>query len=204
MGAYRERLLVPLSYWLLAVPVVVLLGAEAYFFVDGFIPLLVIGLLAVFVGTFLVHWSLATIEVTGSVLRADRDTLALSEAGDVIALDEKQARQLRGPRADPSALILLRPYLRRAVYIAVADPGEGAAPYWLIATRHPERLAAAIEQARSAGHNGAEESSAGHNGANGSGTGESSPGESSPGESSAGENRAGTDSRQPGGRQSVG
>jgi hypothetical protein len=183
MGAYRERLLVPVSYWLLAVPVVVLLGAEAYFFVDGFIPPLVIGLLAVIVGTFLVHWSLATIEVTGSVLRAGRDTLALSEAGDVIALDERQARQLRGPRADPSALILLRPYLRRAVYIAIADPGEGA-PYWLIATRHPERLAAAIEQARGAGEYGAGEYGAGDN--------------------SAGEDEAGTDSHQPGGRQSVG
>ena len=29
MGSYRERLLVPVSYWLLAVPVVVTLGAEA-------------------------------------------------------------------------------------------------------------------------------------------------------------------------------
>ena len=45
MGSYRERLLVPVSYWLLAVPVVVTLGAEAYFFVDGFIPPLVIGAL---------------------------------------------------------------------------------------------------------------------------------------------------------------
>jgi hypothetical protein len=144
MGSYRERLLVPVSYWLLAVPVVVTLGAEAYFFVDGFIPPLVIGLLAVIVGTFLVHWSTATIEVTGSVLRADRDTLALSEAAQVLALDERQAAQLRGPKGDPAAHILLRPYLKRAVYIRLADPAEGA-PYWLVATRHPEELAAAIE-----------------------------------------------------------
>jgi Protein of unknown function (DUF3093) len=147
MGAYRERLLVPVSYWLLAIPVVVLLGAEAWFLAGGFIPPLVIGLLAVIVGTFLVHWSLVTIEVTGSVLRAGSDTLALSEAGEVIALDDRQSAQLRGPRGDPAALLLLRPYLRRAVYIALADQSEGV-PYWLIATRHPERLAAAIENAR--------------------------------------------------------
>jgi hypothetical protein len=144
MGSYRERLLVPVSYWLLAVPVVVTLGAEAYFFVDGFIPPLVIGLLAVIVGTFLVHWSAATIEVTGSVLRADRDTLALSEAAQVLALDERQAAQLRGPKGDPAAHLLLRPYLKRAVCIRLADPAGGA-PYWLVATRHPEELAAAIE-----------------------------------------------------------
>jgi hypothetical protein len=147
MDSYRERLLVPVSYWLLAVPVVLTLGGEAYFFVDGFIPLLVIGLLFVIVAAFLVQWSSATIEVTGAVLRAGKDTLALSDAGDVIALDEKQAMALRGPQADPSAHILLRPYLRRAVYIGLADPAAGV-PYWLVATRHPERLAAAIESAR--------------------------------------------------------
>jgi Protein of unknown function (DUF3093) len=145
MGSYRERLLVPVSYWLLAVPVVVTLGAEAYFFVDGWIPPLVIGLFAVIVGVFLVHWSGATIEVTGSVLRADKATLALGEADRVMALDERQAAQLRGPKADPAAHLLLRPYLKRAVYIGLADPGEGA-PYWLVATRHPEQLAAAVER----------------------------------------------------------
>ncbi len=144
MGSYRERLLVPVSYWLLAVPVVASLGAEAYFFVDGFIPPLVIGLLAVLVGVFLVHWSTATIEVTGGVLRAGSDTLALTEAGHVLALDERQAAQLRGPKGDPAARLLLRPYLKRAVYVGLADPGEGV-PYWLVATRHPEELAAAIE-----------------------------------------------------------
>jgi hypothetical protein len=147
MDSYRERLLVPVSYWLLAVPVVLTLGGEAYFFVDGFIPLLVIGLLFVIVAAFLVQWSSATIEVTGAVLRAGKDTLALSDADDVIALDEEQAMALRGPRADPSAHILLRPYLKRAVYIGLADPAAGV-PYWLVATRHPERLAAAIESAR--------------------------------------------------------
>jgi hypothetical protein len=147
MGAYRERLLVPVSYWLLAVPVALTLGAEAYFFVDGFIPPLFIALVFVIMAAFLVQWSSATIEVTGAVLRAGRGTLALSEAGEVIALDEKQALALRGPRADPSAHILLRPYLKRAVYIGLADPSEGV-PYWLVATRHPEQLAAAIESAR--------------------------------------------------------
>jgi hypothetical protein len=152
MGSYRERLLVPVSYWLLAVPVVVSLGAEAYFFVDGWIPPLVICVFGAIVATFLVHWSAATIEVTGSVLRAGSDTLALTEAGQVLALDQRQAAQLRGPKGDPAAHLLLRPYLKRAVYVGLADPSEGV-PYWLVATRHPEELAAAIEAGlRSAAH----------------------------------------------------
>jgi hypothetical protein len=150
MGAYRERLLVPVSYWLLSAPTVVLLGAEAYFFVDGWIPILVICLLMALVAVFLLHWSSAVIEVTGGVLRAGPDTIALSETADVVALDERQSAALRGPRADPTATILLRPYLRRAVYVELADPDAGA-PYWLVATRHPEELAAAIVAARGAG-----------------------------------------------------
>lgn len=147
MGAYSERLLVPVAYWLLAVPVVVLLGAEAWFLAGGFVPPLVIALLAAIVATFLVHWSLATIEVTPGVLRAGPDTLTLSEVAEVMALDERQANALRGPRADPSAHILLRPYLKLAVYIGLANPAAGV-PYWLVATRHPAELAAAIEAAR--------------------------------------------------------
>jgi Protein of unknown function (DUF3093) len=149
-STYRERLRVPVSYWLLSVPAVVTLGAEAYFFVDGFIPPLVIGVLFAIVATFLVHWSSATIEVTGAVLRAEKATLALSDADEVMALDERQAMALRGPQADPAAHILLRPYLKRAVYIGLADGPEGV-PYWLVATRHPEKLAAAIEGARPSG-----------------------------------------------------
>jgi hypothetical protein len=147
MGTYRERLLVPAAYWLLAVPVVVLLGAEAWFLAGGFVPPLVIGVLAAIVASFLVNWSLATIEVTGGVLRAGRDTLALAEAAEVVALDERQARALRGPRADPAAHLLLRPYLKFAVYVELADPAAGV-PYWLVATRHPVELAAAIDDAR--------------------------------------------------------
>jgi hypothetical protein len=147
MGPYRERLLVPVSYWLVAVPVVATLGAEAYFFVDGFIPPLVIGMLFATVAAFFVHWSSATIEVTGAVLRAGKDTLALSDAEEVIVLDERQAAALRGPKADPAARILLRPYLKRGVCVRLANRDEGV-PYWLVATRHPERLAAAIESAR--------------------------------------------------------
>lgn len=147
MGSYRERLLVPVSYWLIAVPVVVTLGAEAYFFVDGIIPPLVIVVLYLIVAAFLVNWSSATVEVTGGELRAGGNTLPLSDVSEAIALDDKQAMALRGPQADPAAHILLRPYLKRAVYVGLADPGQGA-PYWLIATRHPAELAAAIESAR--------------------------------------------------------
>ena len=72
------------------------------------------------------------------MLRAGRATLPLGEAGEILALDEKQAALLRGPRADPAAHLFLRPYVKRAGYIAIAEPSDGV-PYWLVSTRHPDR-----------------------------------------------------------------
>src|SRR5271170_1914520 len=91
MGSYRERLLVPVSYWLLAVPSIAFLGAEAWFVAGGIVPPITLAVLALIAAGFLVNWGSATIEVTGGVLRAGRDTLILDEAADVVALDERQA-----------------------------------------------------------------------------------------------------------------
>jgi hypothetical protein len=152
MGTYRERLLVPVSYWITAAPIVVLLGAEAYFFVDGYLPVLTIAVLYVIVAAFLLNWGSVTVEVTSGVLRAGRDTLALSDASEVIALNPEQAALLRGPRADPAAHLLLRPYLKRAVCVRLTEAAAAAGvPYWLVSTRHPDQLAAAIEGARRTG-----------------------------------------------------
>jgi hypothetical protein len=144
MRSYREQLRVPTSYWLLSVPVVLLLGAEVFVGFSTLVAILVYALFVVVVGGFLLAWGAVRIEVTDAALRAGGDTLPLSAIGEVLALDEAQAAVLRGPRADPSAHLLLRPYLKKAVYIGLADSQEAEARYWLIATRHPDKLAAAL------------------------------------------------------------
>jgi hypothetical protein len=142
------------SYWLLAVPSIAFLGAEAWFIAGGIIPPLTLAILSVIAAIFLINWGNATIEVAGGVLRAGRDTLPLSETSEIVPLDEKQAALLRGPRADPAAHLFLRPYVKQAVYVAIADPSDGV-PYWLVSTRHPDRLAAAMGDAGAAGGQGA-------------------------------------------------
>ena len=149
MRSYREHLRVPVSWWLLAIPSIVILGAEIWAGFGGFIPPLIYAVLTAVVAGSLLSWGATSIEVTNGVLRAGNATLPLSQAGDVVPLDEKQTAQLRGPRGDPAAHLMLRPYLKRAVYIGLADPSDGV-PYWLIATRHPAELATAIEHSRQA------------------------------------------------------
>jgi len=145
--SYHERLLVPVSWWLLAVPVIAILGGEVYAGFGGWIPPVIYAVFIVVVAGFLLAWGAATIEVADGTLRADKAELPLDKTSEVVPLDEKQAALLRGPKADPAAHLMLRPYLKRAVYIRLADPGSGV-PYWLVATRHPAELATAIERGR--------------------------------------------------------
>lgn len=145
--SYHERLLVPVSWWLLAVPVIAILGGEVYAGFGGWIPPVIYAVFIVVVAGFLLAWGATTIEVADGMLRADKAELPLDKISDVVPLDEKQAALLRGPKADPAAHLMLRPYLKRAVYIKLADPGSGV-PYWLVATRHPAELATAIERGR--------------------------------------------------------
>ncbi len=153
MRVYHERLRVPVSYWLLGLLTVVMLGAGFLAGFDWEPALIVYGAITVPLAVFLIGWGRLRIDVSQGALRVGKSVLPLAQAGQVTALDADQTRALRGPRADPAAFLLARPYLPRAVYIAVEDPAAGT-PYWLIGTRRPAELAAAIEAARPAARAG--------------------------------------------------
>ena len=113
MGSYRERLLVPVSYWLLAVPSIAFLGAEAWFIAGGIVPPLTLAILSVIAAIFLINWGNATIEVAGGVLRAGRDTLPLSEAGEIVAARREAGGAAARPPGRPGRPSL-PPALRQA------------------------------------------------------------------------------------------
>jgi len=147
MRAYRERLVVPASWWLWATCCVLLLGSLVWAGFAAEVGLAVYAVLEAGCAAILIAWGAAVIEVSGAQLRAGSRRLPLGEVGEVAALDAEQTAALRGPRADPSAYLIVRPYLPRSVYIEIAGQ-PGGQPYWLIGTRHPERLAEALGRAR--------------------------------------------------------
>ena len=150
MRDYRERLAVPAAWWLLAVPVILLLGAYAiYANLSGLIVVIVYVVFTVGYVAALLAWSAGVIEVTGGALRAAGSVLPLARVTSVQALNEEQAAAMRGPQADPAAHMLIRPFLKSAVYLEVDDP-DGQVPYWLVGTRRPAELAAVIERGRTA------------------------------------------------------
>jgi len=153
MRDYRERLRVPLAWWLLAVPTVLIFGATLYAGLAEPWPVIIMTGLVAGCATLLITLGLATVEVSDGKLRTGNALLPLTAVSEVVILDEQQTTRLRGPRADPAAHLYSRPYLKESVYLAV-DPAAGStAPYWLVGTRHPAKLAAVVERCRvQAGH----------------------------------------------------
>lgn len=95
----------------------------------------------------LLSYGNARIRVHDGELTAGRAQIPLSAIGDIKALDEDEARALRGPQADPRAYLLIRPYLPAAVRVDIDDPAD-LTPYWFIATRRPQALAEALRAER--------------------------------------------------------
>ncbi|HLK01257.1 MAG TPA: DUF3093 domain-containing protein [Streptosporangiaceae bacterium] len=142
MRDYHERLYVPVAWWLLAVPVAVILGAYSYVVVRGPWPPVVIAAFVAGAGALLASLGSARVEITEGTLRAGGQELPLSQVTEAIPLDERQTAALRGPQADPAGRLYSRPYLKESVCLMLADP---RVPYWLIGTRHPAELAASID-----------------------------------------------------------
>ncbi|MHB1234127.1 MAG: DUF3093 domain-containing protein [Microbacteriaceae bacterium] len=87
------------------------------------------------------------LEVTEDELRAGKARLPLRFAGDVEGFSEPEATLQRGQRLDARAWLLIRGWVGPVVRIDITDPGDPT-PYWLVSTRHPERLCEALIQAK--------------------------------------------------------
>ncbi len=120
------------TFWL---ALIVAIPESAAWVITGFALLTLAGCL--------LSYGSPTIAVAGGQLRAGRAHIDLQHVGTVTALDATETRATAGMHADARAYLLLRPYLKRSVRVEITDPRDPA-PYWLLCTRHPERLSAAL------------------------------------------------------------
>ena len=88
------------------------------------------------------------IEVTDAQISAGRARLPVALAGVPEAFEKQEATLERGQRLDARAWLVIRGWVSPVVKIPVTDTADPA-PYWLVSTRRPKRLADAIERARS-------------------------------------------------------
>lgn len=145
---FRERLSVPLAWWVLAglmtVTMLVIVG-----FYTG--PAWGIGVAAITLGAAVALFvsTSTVITVDQHELRVGRAVIERSYVGDCRPLDAAAAERRAGVDADARAHLVLRPYVATAVEIELDDPDDPV-PYWLVSTRRPARLAAALAPAAGA------------------------------------------------------
>lgn len=146
---YAERLTVPLRWWAQGTMLVASLWLAVVVAVPDHEPVAwVVGGLALgLMVSLFVGYGSVRIEVADGELLAGRARIPLGHVGATTALDSDAVRRLAGVDADARAHLLLRPYLKRGVRIDVEDPADPT-PYWLLSSRRPDRLVAAIEAAR--------------------------------------------------------
>lgn len=147
--AYRERIHPPWWSWLLVAGAVVFFSAAYLVALGGWAGIIMATVTAA-IGIFLVLRAAAIVRVDERVFRVGRARLPLCYIGDVRALDADTTTAAMRTRADANAFMLVRPgYADTTVAVAVTDSRDPH-PYWLVSTRHPEELAAAIKTATTA------------------------------------------------------
>jgi hypothetical protein len=144
---YDERLWVPWWWWLTPVFFLWVIWLTAERIAGGVAATVVTVAVSAGVAVALLAYGSLRVRVDPDGLRAGAALLPVAAIGEVRPLGPDAARALRGPRADARARLVLRGYVATAVQVQVLDPYDPA-PYWYVSTRHPDRLAAALEAAR--------------------------------------------------------
>jgi hypothetical protein len=144
---YRETLRTPWWWFLIAVGVACLLAAE--FHISGlrltdWIPFGTLVPLSI-----VLVWSLghSRLEIAGGELRIRGAHLPLQFVSGEIALDARTLRRVVGREGDPAAFVSIRPWIGPGVQIWLDDEDDPT-PYWIVSTRHPERVVAAVRSGR--------------------------------------------------------
>ncbi|HWV75680.1 MAG TPA: DUF3093 domain-containing protein [Isoptericola sp.] len=140
--AFRERLSPGPAAWCGAVGLGVIVGVTLWPLAHAVAA--VVGVL-VAAGTL---WALVAtapvIEVADGRLRAGKAQIAVDLLGEVTTLDDTEAmRTALGPALDARAFVCLRAWAHTGVRVDLEDPLDPT-PYWLLSTRRPQELAAAL------------------------------------------------------------
>ena len=146
---YRERLTTPVSWWIIALVVGLTFVTAVGFYLGPWVSVAAGVATAGVIAGQLGWLGRRTVQVEEGGVRVDRSLLDWHHVGRVQPLDAAQTRARMGTDADARAWVVQRPWLTEAVEIQVSDAADPH-PYWLISSREPVLLAAAIEQARPA------------------------------------------------------
>jgi len=144
-AVYVERLTVRPVWWAVALVIAVLGAAELAAGFHWRVGLIALAVALAPTLSVLVVLSRLTIRVDGRGIHAGGRTMTYDEMESVEALDAKRTKEQAGPAADPAAFLVFRGYVGESVLVRPLDPRP--VPYWLVSTRQPQQVVAAVEQA---------------------------------------------------------
>jgi Protein of unknown function (DUF3093) len=146
---YRERLMVPWWSWPLALAFAAFLAAEVFLGAPTALVWVPYVILLPATAWGLVALSRIVVRVADGELHVDDAHLPVTYVTEVNVLDAEAKRALLGPVASRYAFIVQRPWIAGAIRVVIADPADPT-PYWIVSSRRPANLAAAIVAARDA------------------------------------------------------
>lgn len=142
---YRERL-GPSLWILVSAAVAGPMAGLVLVPVDRTVSLVIGAVVAVLVVTALVLGA-PVVSVDGTELRAGRAHIDARHLGAISVHTGDDARHARGAGLDPRSWHLLRGGIDGVVVVTVTDPDDPT-PAWVVSSRTPERLAAALGRAQ--------------------------------------------------------
>ncbi|WP_432557480.1 DUF3093 domain-containing protein [Granulicoccus sp. GXG6511] len=140
---FRERLGVPVRWWLVALFFVVSVFVAVAFYLGPLNGLIAAVLCAGIVAAVLVPYGSLTVTVDERALTVGPNRIEWAWVGGATTLDADAARHRLGPGADVRAHLAVRPYVQESVEVTVVDAADPH-PYWLISSRRAAELAAAV------------------------------------------------------------
>jgi hypothetical protein len=143
---YRETLRTPWWWYLVGLVVASLLAGE--FRIAGLHLTIWIPFGTLLPLSVIIVWWLgrSRLEISGGEVRIRRAHLPLRYVSGSIALDARTLRRVVGREGDPAAFVSIRPWIGPGLQLWLDDP-EDPTPYWVVSSRHPDRVIAALRAA---------------------------------------------------------
>lgn len=142
-SGFDERLSVPWWWYLMAIGVAVLLGAEVHMGYPGIRSWIGYVILIPLFAAVPFWLGRGRVRVAEGQLGVGQASVPLRHVGRVEVVHAGDKQQALGPDLDPAAFMVNRGWVRPMVRVEITDPDD-ATPYWIFSVRHPEQLVAAL------------------------------------------------------------
>jgi hypothetical protein len=141
---FDERLSVPLWWYLVAVGVAILLGAEIHMGYPGVRAWIGYALCVPVAVLALVLLGRTRVRVADGTLSVGSAATELRHLGRVEIVPKADRQRALGPELDPAAYLMIRTWVRQVVRVEITDPDDPT-PYWVFSVRDAPGLVAALK-----------------------------------------------------------